>query len=268
MMTGEDPWALLRAATRARIGLGRAGDAIPLAPVLAFAAAHAAARDAVQMPLDVENLRAALAPAPVLEVRSLAADRATYLRRPDLGRALDPASLAALPAGEADAVFVIGDGLSAQAVQLYAAPFIAAMRARLAGWRLAPVVIATQARVALADTVGERLGARMAVMLIGERPGLSVAESMGAYLTYAPKQGRRDSERNCISNIHDQGGLGIAAAADKLAWLMRAADARGLSGVSLKDEAPAQITACDQALLGSETDPAGSRAMISPTGLR
>ena len=238
-----DPWSALRGATRARIGLGRSGDAIPLRHVLEFQRAHAAARDAVHAALDATSLAKALAPRGVIEVHSAAAGRAEYLRRPDLGRRLDPTSRAQLPHGTFDAVFVLADGLSATAVQRYAPTLVLATERRLPGWRFAPVVVAAQARVALGDEVGAALGARLVVVLIGERPGLSVAESLGVYLTYAPIAGKRDSERNCISNIHDEGGLRCEAAADKLAWLMTEAVRRRLSGVSLKDEAPQMLSA-------------------------
>lgn len=245
-----DPWARLRAATRARIGLGLAGDALPLREVLAFQMAHALARDAVHAPLDSAALEAAVHPHPVLHARSMAPDRGTYLRRPDLGRRLHPDSLV-LPKGAAcDVAFVLADGLSATAVQRHAAPVLHACLARLAGWRAAPVVIATQARVALGDEIGARLGARLVAVLIGERPGLSVPDSLGIYLTYEPQVGRRDSERNCISNIHASGGLSPEPAASKLAWLMREALARKLTGTGLKDEADAALAAVPKALEG------------------
>ena len=242
-------------ATRARVGLGRTGDTLALRHVLEFQRAHAQARDAVHTPLDVDALVQSLGPEPVIRVCSTAPDRATYLRRPDLGRQLDLACLGQLPPGPFDAVFVIGDGLSATAVQRHAVPLLLACRARLSGWRIAPVVVATQARVALGDDIGAALGARLCAMLIGERPGLSVAESLGAYLTYEPHRGRRDSERNCISNIHGQGGLGYAAAADKLTWLMAEAARRKLTGVLLKDDA---------ALVSDEAAPALTQAPPPP----
>jgi len=228
-----DPWARLRATTTARIGLGRTGDAMALSDVLAFQLAHARARDAVHTPLDVAALVARLPGAVV--VRSAAPDRPTYLRRPDLGRQLSPDGM--LPRGAHDAVFVIADGLSASAVMAHAVEVMEATVARLPGFRIAPPVVATQARVAIGDDIGEALGARLAVVLIGERPGLTVAESLGVYLTYAPKRGTRDSARNCLSNIHGQGGVSVTAAADTLAWLMRAALQRQLTGVGLKEAA-------------------------------
>lgn len=233
----KDPWARLRAATSARIGLGRAGDAMRTTDVLSFQLAHGRAKDAVHKPIDVATIAGAL-PSPPIVVRSRAPDRAIYLRRPDLGRRLDPACAADLTKGDYDAVFVIADGLSASGVQLHAVPFLAACLERLKGWKIAPPVIATQARVALGDEIGAAVGARFCAMLIGERPGLSVADSLGVYLTYEPRLGRRDSERNCISNIHPA-GLRYDAAADKLAWLMTEASRRKLTGVNLKDDVAA-----------------------------
>ena len=229
----NDPWALLRQATRARIGLGRAGDAMKIGDVLDFQFAHAMARDAVHAKLDVATLKAAFPEA--LEVRSAAKDREVYLRRPDLGRALAAACEETLPKGDYDAVIVIGDGLSATAVMQNAVPVAQALLARLGGMKLAPLVIATQARVALGDDIGAALGAKLVVMLIGERPGLTVSDSLGIYLTFDPKRGTPDSARNCISNVHGQGGLSAEAAADMLAWLMREALRRGLTGVGLKE---------------------------------
>jgi ethanolamine ammonia-lyase small subunit len=236
-----DPWARLRAATRARIGLGGVGDAPPLREVLGFQMAHALARDAVHAPLDLAALEEALRPHAALRATSMAPDRGTYLRRPDLGRRLGGMD----GAGEegCDVAFVLADGLSATAVQRHAAPVFHACVERLPGWRIAPPVIATQARVALGDEIGARLGARLVAVLIGERPGLSVPDSLGIYLTFDPRPGRRDSERNCISNIHAAGGLKPELAAAKLAWLMREALTRKLTGTGLKDDAdPAALT--------------------------
>jgi ethanolamine ammonia-lyase small subunit len=235
--SARDPWAKLRAATRARIGLGLAGDALALREVLDLQLAHALARDAVHAALDEAALEAALAPYPALRVRSAAPDRGAYLRRPDLGRRLHPDCRSLLAPGGFDAAFVLADGLSATAVQRNAPAVFRACLARLGGWSVAPAVVATQARVALGDEIGERLGARLVAVLIGERPGLSVPDSLGIYLTYEPRVGRRDSERNCISNIHGAGGLDPEAAAAKLAWLMREALSRKLTGTGLKDAA-------------------------------
>lgn len=236
-----DPWARWRAATRARIGLGRAGDGLPTAALLEFQLALARARDAVHGAVDVGALAAALAPLPVVRVHSRAADRAVYLRRPDLGRRLDEAgcrALAGMTDGQGcDVLFVVADGLSAAAVQAHAAPLVHACVQRLGGVRPGPVVLAEQARVALGDEAGAILGARLVALLVGERPGLSAADSLGVYLTWNPMVGRADSERNCISNIHGA-GQSIPAAADTLCRLIRAALRRGLTGVALKDEGP------------------------------
>jgi ethanolamine ammonia-lyase small subunit len=242
----SDPWIALRAATRARIGLGRTGDALAIRDVLEFQLAHAKARDAVHTPLDTDAITRDLAPRPTARVHSRAPDRDTYLRRPDLGRQLDPACSRSLT-GPCDAVFVIADGLSPVAVQRHAVALLDACLARLSGWNLAPIVIATQARVALGDAIGACLQATISVMLIGERPGLSVADSLGVYLTYLPRIGRLDSERNCISNIHAD-GLSYDAAADMLAWLMTEARTRKLTGVGLKDDRPAAPSFPDQSL--------------------
>ena len=232
-----DPWRELRQATPARVGLGRSGDTMPLGPVLAFQLAHAQARDAVHAALDVDAVAAALAPRDVRVVKSRVPDRAGYLKRPDLGRALDPEDAAALEAarGDCDCLFVVADGLSATATAAHAPELIEATIPLLDGLAVGPIVIATQARVALGDAIGAALGARLTIVLIGERPGLSVADSLGAYVTFAPRLGRRDSERNCISNIHANGGLSYALAARKLAWLVRAALKLGATGVTLKD---------------------------------
>jgi ethanolamine ammonia-lyase small subunit len=237
------PWASLRRYTAARIALGRAGVSLPTAAHLAFQQAHAQARDAVHEPLDADALLAglrALGEAP-LEVHSRAADRASYLQRPDLGRRLSEASaaeLAALDARATDLAFVLADGLSALALQRQALPLFAALRERLiaeGGWTWAPPVVATQARVALGDEVGALLRSRCVVVLIGERPGLSAPDSLGAYFSWSPRLGLVDAERNCISNIRPE-GLPPAAAAAKLHALLREARTRQLSGVGLKDE--------------------------------
>lgn len=230
----SDPWIALRATTRARIGLGRTGDALPIREILEFQLAHARARDAVHTPLDTAAIAKAIAPLASVIVASRAIDRDTYLRRPDLGRQLDP-TCRDLLSGTWDAVFVIADGLSPVAVQRHAAPLLRACLARLQGWSVAPIVIATRARVALGDEIGALLQAQLCAVLIGERPGLSAADSLGVYLTYQPRIGRRDSERNCISNIHAD-GLSYGAAADMLAWLMTEARHRKLTGVDLKDD--------------------------------
>jgi ethanolamine ammonia-lyase small subunit len=240
--TPRDPWTGLAALTPARIALGRSGSSLPTREVLAFALDHARARDAVHMPLDLIVVASQLEAMGLetLVVESAAPDRTTYLRRPDLGRRLSIESRARLGSRSGlapDLAVVVADGLSSAAVHAQAAPLIAALSAhtRAAGWRLSPVVLASQARVALGDEIGERLGARLVVMLIGERPGLSSPDSLGAYLTYAPRVGATDAQRNCISNMRPA-GLGYDDAAHKIAWHIRESFKRGLTGVALKDE--------------------------------
>ena len=231
-MADRDVFEGLRLATAARIGLGRAGQALPTAPMLALQLAHARARDAVAAALDVEALQRAIS-RPRIVVDSAAPDRLAYLQNPGLGRRLaDDAP--PLPRGEYDLVIVVADGLSARAVQTHAPAVVAALYARLGDWRVAPVVVAKRARVAIGDPIGEAIGARAAVVLIGERPGLSAADSLGAYITWNPAPGRRDSERNCVSNIRTPGGMQAASAADTIAWILREARKLGASGVSLK----------------------------------
>jgi ethanolamine ammonia-lyase small subunit len=238
-----DPWGALRALTGARIALGRAGGSLPTAEVLAFAAAHAAARDAVWSALDLERLAADLEPLglPCLRLASAAPDRATYLRRPDLGRRLadrDRARLAAAaPPGGCDVALAVADGLSATAAQRHAPALLAELLPRLAaaGLTVGPLALVVQGRVAVEDEIGAALGARAAVILLGERPGLSSPDSLGAYLVHGPRPGRTDAERNCVSNVRPE-GLPPAAAAALIAWLAAEALRRGLSGVDLKDE--------------------------------
>ena len=214
----DEPWADLRRFTAARIALPRSGASLATAPLLEFRLAHARARDAVHAPFDTAQLCAELAPLglPVLTVASAAQDRQQYLMRPDLGRRL------------AD------DGAALHAA--HAQPLLADVLPRLADLRIAPLVVARLGRVALGDAVANALGAEIAVMLIGERPGLSAPDSMGAYLTFAPTPHTTDAERNCISNIRPE-GLSYADAALKLVHLIRAMRARRLSGVALKDDA-------------------------------
>ncbi|OYU14955.1 MAG: ethanolamine ammonia-lyase [Alphaproteobacteria bacterium PA4] len=228
--------ARLAALTQARIGLGRAGQALDTAATLAFDLAHARARDAVHAGFDVSALQAAF---DVIEVRSAAPDRATYLQRPDLGRQLPAAEAARLRPTGADTAIVVGDGLSATAVARHAVPLVRALLPILGG-RLAPVVVAHQARVALGDAIGAALAVDIVVMLIGERPGLSAPDSLGAYITWQPRPGRQDSERNCVSNIRPPHGLDHDSAAARIAWLVHQARARRLTGVALKDESAAR----------------------------
>lgn len=233
---GVSPWRDLSRLSPARIGLGRSGVSLPTREILAFGLAHARARDAVGATLDVAALSAQLERlgSQLISVNSCAPDRTAYLARPDWGRGLSADSAAALDALHlrCDLAFVLGDGLSSMAVQRHAGALLQALLPRLADLHIGPLVIATQARVALADEIAERLAARMLVCLIGERPGLSSPESLGAYLTWAPRVGRTDAERNCVSNIHEA-GLSCEQAASELERLIRAAFSLQLTGVAL-----------------------------------
>ena len=249
----SNPWQALRQLTDARIALGRAGVSLPTAAQLDFQLAHACARDAVHLALDAPPLARTLdamlasSGAPCLTLHSAAIDRMTYLQRPDLGRRLDAASRQALAslasplktesARPYDLAFVLVDGLSARAIEQNALPFLDLMTRRLKSdnWTLAPLCIVQQGRVAIGDEVGEVLGAKAVVVLIGERPGLSSPDSMGLYLTWMPRVGLLDASRNCISNVRPA-GLGVEAATDKLYFLLTQAKSRQLSGVDLKDD--------------------------------
>lgn len=251
MSDAPDPWAALRRFTPARIALGRAGPCMPTREVLAFGLDHARARDAVHRPLDCARLEAELRAAghEPRRIGSAAPDRVTFLTRPDLGRRLSAESVPALAGlGPVEIALVVGDGLSAIAVERHALPLLAALRALSPSrWTGLPAAVALQARVALGDEIGERLGARLAVVLIGERPGLSSPDSLGVYLTHGPRVGRTDAERNCVSNVRPE-GLGYAAAAFRVDWLAGEALRRGLSGVALKDESDALLAAGAPAL--------------------
>ena len=232
-------WRDLRRFTPARVALGRVGAGLPTAAHLAFQADHAVARDAVHAALDVDALQADLAAhgLPASAVHSACPDRPTFLRRPDLGRELDPADRARLAARPAPGLaFVVCDGLSALAVQRHAAPLLGLIVPALEP--SGKIVLARQGRVALGDDIGEAMGAQAVAVLIGERPGLSAPDSLGVYLTWAPSRGRTDAQRNCLSNIRPE-GMPIAEAARKLIWLVGEMRARRLTGVALKDEAPA-----------------------------
>jgi ethanolamine ammonia-lyase small subunit len=229
-----DPWGRLRGLTAARIGLARSGGSLATGPTLDFRLAHARARDAVDTALDAGQLATDLGGA--LHVASAAPDRHAYKLRPDLGRKL--AADTTLPNVTADLVVVVADGLSALAVQRHTAPFLDALRPLLADWTLAPVVIASQGRVAIGDAVAQAMGVGAVLVLIGERPGLSAPDSMGAYLTWRPGPATTDADRNCVSNIRPD-GLPPLLAARRVAWLLQAMRARGVSGVALKDEADA-----------------------------
>ena len=244
----RDPWQALREFTAARIALGHTGVSQLTRAQLDFQLAHARARDAVHQTLDTAGLTQALGAAwpesrsPLL-LHSAAANRMVYLQRPDLGRRLDAPSRALLPdrLGSDDRPYdlslVVVDGLSARAVAQNAAPLLEALRARLGTetWVLAPLAIVEQGRVAVGDEVGELLGAKIVVVLIGERPGLSSPDSMGIYMTWAPRVGLTDESRNCISNVRPA-GLDIDAAAAKLHYLLLEARRRQLTGIRLKDE--------------------------------
>ncbi|MCB2377120.1 ethanolamine ammonia-lyase subunit EutC [Hymenobacter sp. BT635] len=237
-----DPWVGLRAFTAARIALGRTGTSVPLREALAFRLAHAHARDAVYSELETGRLLAELSALqlPVCHVKSQADNRQIYLRRPDLGRKLRDESrleLQEMAPAAADIAIILADGLSATALNQHAVPLLQLLlpRLRQAGCSLAPLVLAEQARVALSDEIGAVLHARLALILLGERPGLSAPDSLGAYFTYAPHPGLTDEARNCVSNIRPE-GLGYAAAAEKLFLLVQEALRRQLSGVALKDE--------------------------------
>lgn len=232
----------LRKLTPARVGLGRTGAGLPTRALLEFTLDHARARDAVHAVFDVPALVAGLdgLGLETLDVSSCTGDRKDYLRRPDLGRKLDQASrqqLASRKAGPCRLVIMVGDGLSPAAVNAHAIGLVASLMPRLAAERIdiGCAVVASGARVALGDEIGAMLGARMVVVLIGERPGLSAPDSLGAYLTFAPGPDVTDAERNCVSNIHGA-GLGYDEAAFRIAWLIREGLARGVTGVALKDE--------------------------------
>ena len=245
--TPADPWAQLRRHTAARIALGRTGGSLPTSALLAFAHDHALARDAVHAPFDSAALSTTLQPlhpAPILQLTSAAPDRATYLQRPDLGRRLSSTSVLQLSTlnlqlHDHDVVVIVSDGLSALAATSQTPPLLAALlpRLRAAGLTLAPLCIVRHARVALQDELGSLLHARLALMLIGERPGLGTPDSLGAYFTFDPHPSRTDADRNCISNIRPA-GLPPAAAAEKLATLITTALRLQLTGTRLKDDAP------------------------------
>jgi ethanolamine ammonia-lyase small subunit len=236
--------ARLRALTPARVGLGRAGVSQQLRDVLEFQRAHAMARDAVHAALDPRLLAASLAAVErvpeVLLLHSSAPDRQAYLQRPDLGRALDEHSrevLAAQKGWEVDIAVVIADGLSALAVERHAMPLLQALLPQLDGWSIAPVCVVEQGRVAVGDRVGEALRARIALVLIGERPGLSSPDSLSAYVTWMPRRGRTDAERVCVSNIRPE-GLSYADAAAQLCSVLADARRKQLTGVAVRAHQP------------------------------
>ncbi|WP_124430575.1 ethanolamine ammonia-lyase subunit EutC [Pseudomonas sp. R2-37-08W] len=250
----DNPWLQLRRLTPARIALGRTGTSIPTNAQLDFQLAHAQARDAVHLPFDHQALSRQFAERgrDSLLLHSAATDRHMYLQRPDLGRRLSDESAQTLrdyasahPDG-VDLAIVVADGLSALAVHKHTAPFLTRLeeQTHAEGWSLSPVILVEQGRVAVADEIGQLLGAKMAVILIGERPGLSSPDSLGLYFTYNPKVGLTDAYRNCISNVRLE-GLSYGMAAHRLLYLMREACRRQLSGVHLKDEAQLQTIESD-----------------------
>ena len=248
-MIDRDPWLAFSRHTPARIALGRTGASLPTQEVLNFALAHAQARDAVHTPFAADQVAGEIRALgfSTLPVTSAAPVREVYLRRPDLGRRLSDDSrvqLQAAAAGPVDLALVVADGLSSAAVHAQTVPFLTAFKPWIAaqGWSLAPVVVAAQARVALGDEAAALLKARAVVVLIGERPGLSSPDSLGLYLTFAPQPGLTDAARNCISNVRAE-GLSHAAAAFKLAWHLKEAFRRGLTGVGLKDESDTLLEA-------------------------
>ena len=242
----KNPLLELRRLTPARIALGRTGTSMPTRAQLDFQFAHAQARDAVHLPFDSAGLSSQLAERgrASLHLHSAATDRNSYLQRPDLGRKLSDESAQTLRdyaltnPGGVDLAVVVADGLSALAVHRHTLPFLARMEDQMVsdGWSVSPVILVEQGRVAIADEIGELLGAKMVVILIGERPGLSSPDSLGLYFTYSPKVGLTDAYRNCISNVRLE-GLSYGMAAHRLLYLMREACRRQLSGVNLKDEA-------------------------------
>ncbi|MFI8478988.1 ethanolamine ammonia-lyase subunit EutC [Pseudomonas sp. NPDC078700] len=236
----DNPWDELRAHTSARIALGRVGSSLPTHEVLKFGLAHAQARDAVHRPLDFNDLKHQLRAESfrTLQAHSNAEDRQTYLLRPDYGRHLHNDSRLYLEHELAapELAIVIADGLSSIAAQRHALPLLLAFREQFdTDWANTPVVLAEQGRVAIGDGIAVALRARMVVVMIGERPGLSSPDSLGVYLTFQPKLGSMDSQRNCISNVRPQ-GLPYTQAAIKLNYLVRESLRLQLSGVALKDD--------------------------------
>jgi ethanolamine ammonia-lyase small subunit len=235
--------ANLRALTPARVGLARTGTSLETADLLDFQRCHAAARDAVHARLDAAMLASEIESSirpEVLRLHSLAATRAEYLQRPDLGRRLNEESRALLaqqPADTVDVALVIADGLSALAVHRHVPALLRELLPQLPDWRLAPICIVEQGRVAIGDEIGLALNASISVVLIGERPGLSSPDSLGAYITWQPRPGRTDSERNCISNIRAE-GLSYAQAAAQLSYYLSEARRLQLTGIALKEATP------------------------------
>ena len=271
--TVDNPWHVLRQYTAARIGLGRAGISVPTKHLLAFQLAHAQAQDAVHLPLDTEQLVTDIE-AHCLNVHSQVSDRSQYLQRPDLGRRLNADSIELLKKSTApsddpyDLAIVIVDGLSSFAIQKNAAPLLKILSQRLAQqtllkdeertFRLAPIVIVQQGRVAIGDEVGEMLNAKSVLVFIGERPGLSSPDSLGLYLTWSPKVGLTDESRNCISNVRPQ-GLIYQEAVNKVFYLLSQAHQRKLTGINLKERS----SGADDSLLQNSKAPDDKNFLLS-----
>lgn len=238
-----DQWQFLQNYTPARIARGRAGHSLPTAELLKFQSDHAQARDAVYSEIQISSLQEAFMSNFKIEVLSLQSEvksRSQYLQRPDLGRTISQLSretLSKKDASEADICFVIADGLSAKAINEHSFPFLQLLLPKLQAdnWKIAPICIVEQGRVAIADEIGFLLKASIVVILIGERPGLTSADSMGAYITYQPQVGLTDESRNCVSNIRPE-GLNYVLASEKIFYLLNEIKGKKISGVQLKDE--------------------------------
>lgn len=240
----KDIWSSLRQHTNARIALGRTGTSLPTKELLHFGLSHALAKDAIYKEMEIERIQQELREQHFssILVHSKAKDKKEYLMNPNLGKQLSDESKELLlqqNTAKGNIAFIFADGLSATAINLNAVPLLFEITNAFIGtdFKLSPIIIAKHARVALSDEIGESLESKASVMLIGERPGLSSPDSLGVYLTWSPKKGRKDSERNCISNIRPQ-GLSYEQAAFKIIWLLQEAQKLNRSGISLKDESP------------------------------
>jgi len=248
-MSGRDEWHALADYTPARLALGRVGNGLPTARVLEFQLAHARARDAVHAAFDARHVADELGSADTLLLNTLARDRESYLLNPDAGRQLEPASRAKLQRGRYDAALVIADGLSSTAIHRHGAQLARFVLAGHPELKWAPVAIVRGGRVAIGDEIAQVLGAELCVVLIGERPGLSAADSVGIYVTFAPRSAvTTDAERNCISNVRP-GGLELEDATHRLSWLLTEARRLRLTGVRLKEDAPDLHSIADTAKL-------------------
>ena len=238
-----DAWQFLQNYTHARIARGRAGHSIPTSELLKFQADHAQARDAVYSELDIEQLNKSISEAfdlKIFNLKSEVENRSQYLQRPDLGRTLSRISreeLTSVNISESDICFVITDGLSAEAINQNAVPILGNLIPKLTeiNWKIAPICIVEQGRVAIADEIGFLLKSEIVIILIGERPGLTSPNSLGAYITFRPYVGMTDESRNCVSNIRPE-GMNFQMATDKILYLLTEIKSKKLSGVNLKDE--------------------------------